>query len=56
MPGDKHVLWREFPKTAIEFDRRFATEEACIECWMQARWSGEPRCARCESARVWIEQ
>ncbi len=45
-----------FPKTAIEFDRRFATEKACIDYWMQAQWSGEPRCARCESARLRIEQ
>lgn len=23
-------LWRDFPKTAIEFDERFQTEEACL--------------------------
>lgn len=26
MPDD---LWREFPRTATEFDERFATEEDC---------------------------
>lgn len=25
------VLWRSFPKTLLEFEERFATEEACRE-------------------------
>ena len=28
MARDKDDLWRDFPRTAIEFERRFATEEA----------------------------
>jgi hypothetical protein len=54
MAGDKDDLWRGFPRTAIEFDRRFATESDCIAYWMKARWGDEPRCARCRSARVWV--
>jgi transposase-like protein len=50
MPDD---LWRDFPKTATEFEARFATEEDCRAYWIKARWSGEPSCARCQSARVW---
>ena len=46
-------LWRDFPKTAIEFDTRFATEEGCRAYWIQARWGGEPACQRCRSAHVW---
>jgi transposase-like protein len=46
-------LWRDFPKTATEFEERFATEEDCRAYWMQARWGGEPACARCNSKRVW---
>jgi hypothetical protein len=56
MTRDKDDLWRNFPKTAIEFDRRFATEEACRAYWIEARWGGEPACARCGSKRVWAER
>ena len=56
MARDKDDLWRNFPKTAIEFERRFATEEACRAYWMEARWGGEPACARCGSRRVWAER
>jgi transposase-like protein len=50
MPDD---LWRDFPRTATEFEARFATEEDCRAYWIEARWGGEPACARCESKRVW---
>lgn len=50
MPDD---LWRDFPKTATEFEARFATEEDCRAYWISARWGGEPACARCNSTRVW---
>ena len=46
-------LWRDFPKTATEFEARFATEDDCRAYWIKARWGGEPACARCESRRVW---
>ena len=46
-------LWRDFPKTATEFEARFATEEDCRAYWIKARWGGKPTCARCQSARVW---
>jgi Zn ribbon nucleic-acid-binding protein len=49
-------LWRNFPKTAIEFERRFATEADCVAYWMQARWGAKPACARCASTRVWVER
>jgi transposase-like protein len=50
MPDD---LWRNFPRTATEFEARFATEEDCRAYWIEARWGGEPACARCSSTRVW---
>jgi transposase-like protein len=50
MPDD---LWRDFPKTATEFEARFATEEDCRAYWIKARWGGQPSCARCKSRRVW---
>jgi len=46
-------LWRDFPKTATEFEKRFATEEDCRAYLIQARWGDEPACARCDSKRVW---
>lgn len=46
-------LWRDFPKTATEFEARFATEADCRAYWMEARWGGKPACARCTSTRVW---
>ena len=39
MPDD---LWRDFPKTATEFEARFATEEDCRAYWIEARWGGSP--------------
>lgn len=56
MTGDRDDLWRNFPKTAVEFEKRFATEEACRAYWIEARWGGEPACARCSSKRVWSER
>jgi transposase-like protein len=46
-------LWRDFPRTATEFEARFATEEDCRAYWIEARWGGKPACARCASTRVW---
>lgn len=44
-------LWREFPKTAPEFEKRFASEEDWRAYWIKARWGGEPAGARCASTR-----
>ena len=46
-------LWRDFPKTATEFEARFATEEDCRDYWIEARWGGKPACARCTGTRLW---
>lgn len=50
------VLWRDFPKTALEFEERFKTEEDCRDYWIAVRWGGRPACARCASTRVWTER
>src|SRR5258705_4568067 len=49
-------LWRDCPRTAVEFEARFASEKDCRDYWVQARWSGQPACARCDSRRVWTER
>jgi Zn ribbon nucleic-acid-binding protein/transposase-like protein len=57
MTQDNHNdLWRDFPKTATEFEARFATEEDCRAYWIAARWGGTPACAKCASTRVWSER
>jgi transposase-like protein len=56
MADSKDDLWRDFPKTAIAFERRFATEGDCVAYWMQVRWGDKPACARCASTRVWVER
>jgi hypothetical protein len=33
MIDDKDYLWRDFPKTASEFEARFATAEDCRDYW-----------------------
>jgi hypothetical protein len=53
MARTRDDLWRDFPKTATEFEERFATEEDCRAYWIEARWGGEPACARCGSKRLW---
>jgi Zn ribbon nucleic-acid-binding protein len=50
------ALWRDFPKTATEFEARFATEADCRAYWIEARWGGKPACARCGNTRVWSER
>ena len=49
-------LWRDFPKTAIEFEERFQTEDDCRAYWIEARWGGKPACAKCQCTRVWEER
>jgi hypothetical protein len=46
-------VWRDFPKTAQEFEKRFASEGDCRDYLMEVRWGGQPACARCQSRRVW---
>ena len=46
-------LWRDFPKTATEFEERFPREDECRAYLIKVRWGGKPACARCKSERVW---
>lgn len=49
---DPEQLWREFPKTLMEFERRFPDEAACREYLIQLRWGGAPSCPRCQGKRL----
>ena len=46
-------LWRDFPKTAAEFEARFASEQDCRDWWIKARWGSTPVCARCQGTHLW---
>jgi len=39
MPDD---LWRDFPKTATEFEARFATEQDCRAYWIAGKPQYDP--------------
>jgi len=42
-----------FPKTLVEFQRRFSTERACVEYLAAVRWPNGFQCPRCESRAAW---
>jgi hypothetical protein len=60
MSGDQNEdLWRNFPKTTVEFEKRFATEADCRAYCIEARWgartarargSGKSAAGRCSNA------
>ena len=43
----------EYPKTLRDFDRIFATDEACLEFLEQVRWGSEFRCQSCSADKFW---
>jgi transposase-like protein len=42
-----------FPKTLIEFQRRFSTDEACEAYLAECRWPDGFRCPRCGHEKAW---
>jgi len=43
----------DFPKNEAEFDRRFCTEDACIEYLFKLRWPHGFICKRCGHSQYW---
>jgi len=43
----------DYPKTLLEFEQRFRTEEACIEYLFKLRWPEGFRCPRCGHPEAW---
>lgn len=43
----------EWPKTALDFERRFGTEEACVQYLEQLRWPSGFRCPQCGGDKAW---
>ena len=46
----------DYPKTMMEFESRFATEDACREYLFKLRWPNGFRCPRCQGVRSWLTE
>jgi len=46
----------DYPRDQMEFDRRFATEQACREYLFQLRWPDGFTCPKCEGRKAWPRQ
>ena len=44
----------DYPKTTIEFEQRFSTEEACLKYLAKIRWPDGFYCPRCGHKKAWI--
>ena len=50
------MLWydmEEYPKTVLEFEKRFATDEDCREYLYSLRWPEGFSCPRCAGSQYW---
>ena len=43
----------DFPRNLIEFEKRFSTEEACLEYLRELRWGAGFQCPGCVGTRSW---
>jgi len=43
----------DYPKTLLEFEERFATEEVCLEYLFKIRWPEGFRCLQCGHDKAW---
>jgi transposase-like protein len=43
----------DYPKTLLEFEQRFGTEEACVDYLFKLRWPEGFRCPRCGHPEAW---
>lgn len=46
----------DYPKTIMEFESRFATEDACQEYLFKLRWPNGFRCPRCQGEKSWLTE
>ena len=45
--------WTDFPRSAVEFEERFRSEEACYAYLVDQRWPEGFRCPRCNEGKAW---
>ena len=46
----------DYPRTLLELEEQFATEDACLEYLFKLRWPGGFRCPRCGHEKAWLTQ
>jgi ribosomal protein L37AE/L43A len=46
----------EYPFNLLEFEQRFATEEACCQYFLNLRWPEGFRCPNCGSQKAWLTE
>jgi Zn ribbon nucleic-acid-binding protein len=44
----------DYPKTLLEVEERFSTEEACREYLFMLRWPSGFRCPCCDHQKFWV--
>jgi transposase-like protein len=44
----------DYPRTQLDFEKRFATEEACRSYLLALRWPDGFRCPRCNGPKAWL--
>ena len=44
----------DYPKTLLEFEKRFATEETCRQYFLRLRWPKGFRCPNCGNKKAWL--
>jgi transposase-like protein len=47
------TAWADFPKSTVEFEERFGSEDACYAYLAEQRWRDGFRCPRCGEGRAW---
>ena len=50
------MLTEDYPRNLIEFDERFATEEACQQYLFAVRWPDGFRCPKCSGMKAWVNK
>ena len=46
----------DYPKTIVELENRFATEDACQEYLFRLRWPDGFVCPRCQGKKTWVTE
>ena len=46
----------DYPENLLEFEHRFATEEACRHYFLKLRWPNGFRCPGCGSQKAWLTE
>jgi predicted RNA-binding Zn-ribbon protein involved in translation (DUF1610 family) len=46
-------LWSDFPKTVLEFEERFSSEESCWAYLARQRWPAGFCCPGCGQDKAW---